>query len=486
MEAIICRNCGANVGFERDGDLIKCRYCQTTFHAEREQKVVEKLRSMLDEEGQKLLFSAKRRLYDLLTSDEFRRDSVVEAAETVKRHSVDDFVANYYLCFYTGSANDLVKFLGKIDVRDNTVIPFIERTVTHLIDNLTKELMLPVADLIERAAKANVYSVERQGQFREKLEEMSRNLDGCVYDPRVERDIFIMHSGKDIEKVMNLVSILEDNGLECFVSQRNIRHGRDATQEYTSILETAMEHCRWVLFVSSRNSRDRNCQAVSFELDYIKTQDVNNAPPEYRYVSYGEIPNRYKKPRIEYLIEHYDGSNKYGERAVQDFFSRLEYVADDPAAVLKRFKKGWLDSSTGGPGGPGTPTPGDDEKEGDWGDVASDIKEILDSAAYFFKQKQYEDAFRDFSEAADMGNATAICNLGYMYEAGLGVDRDVYKAAKLYREAADKGNARAKYNLGVCYKLGIGIVCNESMAAQLIGEAAEQGDSYAKMKVNGA
>jgi len=53
-----------------------------------------------------------------------------------------------------------------------------------------------------------------------------------------------------------------------------------------------------------------------------------------------------------------------------------------------------------------------------------------------------------YQKAAAQGHATAICNLGVMYEHGLGIDKDLYAAAAWYRSAADKGNATAQNNLG--------------------------------------
>ena len=63
----------------------------------------------------------------------------------------------------------------------------------------------------------------------------------------------------------------------------------------------------------------------------------------------------------------------------------------------------------------------------------------------------------DFSATlakAEQGDATAQCNLGYMYANGRGVAKDYYEAVKWYRLSAEQGNAQAQSNLGYMYSNG--------------------------------
>ena len=52
---------------------------------------------------------------------------------------------------------------------------------------------------------------------------------------------------------------------------------------------------------------------------------------------------------------------------------------------------------------------------------------------------------------ANAGDASAQCNLGWMYMEGEGVPQDYKEAVKWYRLSADQGDADAQYNLGVMY-----------------------------------
>ena len=92
--------------------------------------------------------------------------------------------------------------------------------------------------------------------------------------------------------------------------------------------------------------------------------------------------------------------------------------------------------------------------------------------------KNYLEAVKCFSLAAEMGHAGAQAELGLCYYNGTGVKEDYAEAAKWYRLAAEQGNAIAQYNLAFCYENGTGVTKNESEALEWYKKAAEQG--YAK------
>ena len=83
----------------------------------------------------------------------------------------------------------------------------------------------------------------------------------------------------------------------------------------------------------------------------------------------------------------------------------------------------------------------------------------------------------------DQGDAASQWNLGVRYEAGLGVPKDLVKAAELYQKAADQGNTVAKnhladpqfqINLGLRYQQGDGVPQDFGKAAELCQKAADQ------------
>ena len=80
-----------------------------------------------------------------------------------------------------------------------------------------------------------------------------------------------------------------------------------------------------------------------------------------------------------------------------------------------------------------------------------------------------------YRKAADMGNADAMCNLGFMYEKGHGVPQDYKKAGEFYRMAIEKGNATAMSNLGEFYRDGFGVKQDFTEAEKLFNKAIAAG-----------
>ena len=458
MTAMICRVCGASDGWIHDGALTKCKYCTTTYQAEREHKIVEKLLSLLDEKKQEDIANLRQRMYKLIHEDPPDNKAIVETAVDIQKLIPDDFIANFYEKANRGDQTSLIKFINEIDVSENYA--FIEGVIKYLIKSLTSPLVLPVGNLIERALQQKVFEVQKYNEIQSLFESEAQKVESDMYNPRVTRDFFVMYSGKDMDKVMKLVSYIESQDHTCFVALRNIQHGRGSREEYISLIKTAIDYCECVLFVSSTNSRRNKCEALSVEMDYIRSEDKKNAPPEYRNLPYYRIPSKYKKHRIEYLIELPDGGNVLGEKMVKEFFYGLEYIKDDPAQVIYRYANynsgEFISTETGG-----------GHKAESQGIAA-------------FKNKDFGTAVDIFEEEAKEGNAQSQCNLGYCYEVGLGVERNCREAVKWYETAAQNGNARAMYNLGVCYESGLGVNRDPHKAHDMIAKAATKGDVRAK------
>ena len=84
-----------------------------------------------------------------------------------------------------------------------------------------------------------------------------------------------------------------------------------------------------------------------------------------------------------------------------------------------------------------------------------------------------------YRRAADLGDASAISNLGWMYQEGRGVARDDAEAVRLYRKAADMGVASAINNLGWMYQEGRGVARDDAEAIRLFRKAADMGNAAA-------
>ncbi|MCP4595408.1 tetratricopeptide repeat protein [Neptuniibacter sp.] len=71
-------------------------------------------------------------------------------------------------------------------------------------------------------------------------------------------------------------------------------------------------------------------------------------------------------------------------------------------------------------------------------------------------------------------NIEALTRLAWLYEAGLGVDQDIGRAAELFKRAAEEGNAEAQYAISVMYETGIGQKQDRVQAEYWLEKSAKQ------------
>lgn len=91
----------------------------------------------------------------------------------------------------------------------------------------------------------------------------------------------------------------------------------------------------------------------------------------------------------------------------------------------------------------------------------------------------YANAAKEYSKAADSGDATAQYNLGLIYENGKGVEVDRQKAKSLYLQAAEQGYGKAMSQLAGLYFKGIGGIRDEQQSLYWYKKAAELNDNNA-------
>lgn len=85
-----------------------------------------------------------------------------------------------------------------------------------------------------------------------------------------------------------------------------------------------------------------------------------------------------------------------------------------------------------------------------------------------------------FAAAYDDEEAYRLTAWGKRYEAGVGVDRDAFKAIRLYCKAAARGDAEAEYRLGQVYAFARGIPNDREAAIAWFQAAAESGHTRAR------
>lgn len=86
-----------------------------------------------------------------------------------------------------------------------------------------------------------------------------------------------------------------------------------------------------------------------------------------------------------------------------------------------------------------------------------------------------EEALRLLTAAANAGNRRAQTRLGWAYEAGRGVERDLDQAAAWFKQAAEAGDGEAMYALAVMHATGAGQVKDAALAAEWLRKSAAAG-----------
>lgn len=99
--------------------------------------------------------------------------------------------------------------------------------------------------------------------------------------------------------------------------------------------------------------------------------------------------------------------------------------------------------------------------------------------SYYGDKKDYAEAVKWYTKAAEHKCLYAKANLANCYFLGNGVKEDKGKSFSLYREVAMKGLVEAINQVGSCYLNGYGVSNDEKAAFKWFSKAAELGDSAA-------
>lgn len=326
-----CRNCGGQL-IQDDANKWRCPYCNSRFEDSSISKHTENMSKLFDDAKREIVNNLRRNLYDATHAEFISSAEIHSACVAIKQYLPEDFQATFYEIAIGNNLKQLTKAIRKIDVNENR--DDIESIIQFLIRSLQTDYLLELNNLIERAYKNK--DLKKYEDYATQLSLEAEKVNLGVYETKFPRNAFIAYSSKDMDKVSELVEVLEAQGMKCFVAARNLRHGKGAVENYNKALEEAMDHCQSFVFVSTPNSRSMNCDALSIELPYIQSKDIDNSPAEYRN-NYKAIPTRFKKPRVEYRIGEMSGQNA-ADAITSEFFDGYEWVYS-PDEVAQRIMK---------------------------------------------------------------------------------------------------------------------------------------------------
>ncbi len=323
-----CKRCGGELRSIGNGRW-SCPYCACTYDEETAVKNTRSLHEEFDEVKREIVCNLRRNLYDAVNDEYVSSTKVKECCVELKKNIPDDFAACFYEVAVGNNVKQLTKYIRKINVEKN--YDEIDSVVRFLIKSLQTEYLLELNNLVERAYKMRDLSLFEK--YSTEISKEAEKVENGVYETKMPREVFVAYSSKDMDKVSELVEVLEEQGLKCFVAARNLRHGKGSVENYERLLCEAMDHCKSFVFVSSVNSRNFSCDALTKELPYIQERDIENAPAEYKN-NYSSMPHKYKKPRVEYRIEESRGFNA-ADSISNEFFDGYERVYS-PEAVAER------------------------------------------------------------------------------------------------------------------------------------------------------
>lgn len=107
------------------------------------------------------------------------------------------------------------------------------------------------------------------------------------------------------------------------------------------------------------------------------------------------------------------------------------------------------------------------------------VAEAVTRANTALEARRFEEALQWYQRAAELGNASAMRNVGLLYETGQGTQKDLAKAAEWYRKAADKQQPNAMYDLAFLYETGRGVERDYAAAAEWYKKSAETKNTQA-------
>ena len=339
FEAIRCPYCGSAGNMEKREEFWYCVHCGNYCSDDSLERAYEKLKEDLHrdvkgaideallERREEEYYNLRSALWEKVNAKYINSAAIISICRDIKKLDPKDFLACFFEVANSGTPEEVSSFIDGISVRENEM--FVDLVIEFMIKSLTSEYVMPVDFLIERAYKGR--DLQKFEKYVTGLETEAQKVDSGIYSTMIPRDVFIAYSSKDMDKVIELMNILEKNGLSCFVALRNLQHGRDAVANYRNALRQAIDNSKMIVFISSKNSRTVSCDAIKEELGYIRDTDTRFAPAVYKN-DYANMPYKYKKPRIEYRL---DNKPSPVDRFVNEFFSNLDYC-ETPEKVLSR------------------------------------------------------------------------------------------------------------------------------------------------------
>lgn len=109
--------------------------------------------------------------------------------------------------------------------------------------------------------------------------------------------------------------------------------------------------------------------------------------------------------------------------------------------------------------------------------------ELNEQSKKLIETQEFEKAVPILKQAAELGNAESQYNLGYCYQAGIGVEQNSEKAIEWYSKSAEQGWNDGLYAMMMAYGSGNGVQQDFNKAFSFALKCAENGDGTCMFNV---
>lgn len=109
------------------------------------------------------------------------------------------------------------------------------------------------------------------------------------------------------------------------------------------------------------------------------------------------------------------------------------------------------------------------------------VADAFSDGTRYFRLEQYTKAYETwFKHASATSNRYSQFNVGFMFESGLGVEKNIEKAMQWYKLSAFSGYSAAQNNLGVLFEENFNTYNGHLAAYVLLKLSSEHGNATAK------
>lgn len=116
--------------------------------------------------------------------------------------------------------------------------------------------------------------------------------------------------------------------------------------------------------------------------------------------------------------------------------------------------------------------------------IKEDAKSQYELGQIYRKNGEDKKAFEYFQKSANQGYYRAEFILGYMYDQGKGVEKNIQRAIQWYEKSANQGNPYAYYNLGTMYLNGKEVKKDYQKAVEFFKKSINQKDKLQQKHID--